>query len=1381
MKVNFLALVLAVILLVNFANCLVLTTQETVKTVYLVYIPELARYSFIPNPSKIISTLSELLSGKFEVIVINTEEKFRELLFSNITNSYIVLLHGEYIPLLSDFNDEWYTQIEVLSRLTKRENVYIHAGGHPFYHFENKKKNLRITVKHLGLDYFFLLIEKKANARSATIVSKAIEGYLTPLGERVSKIFNISVPNEFIAKRQASLSVIPKYVFYESNIEGPYGYYYAVATYQFGKGFYIHIGYSGDSELSIEDLVKIALIAVLGTLYEESKLSNYKFLILADERINYTVIDRDKVCELLTEWLHHLNLSYVVLRSVEDFRLYLVNETENVVIFNCHGEILPIPRKYGVGKHLLYLRNITRLIRDKGWIWVHLAGYPFYYVAIENFVGRLCESGSLRFFSYLGCNAHFYSERNYVRFEPNAYATTLVYELEELLNIDLPDYIKSPNAIRSNALLLWSLYKTYVKGRCFESVAAYKYGNGTYVHIGIGTGNPTLMANLIYACIMYHEMGKFRPIEKLPIVRFILKTDYLEKFANLTVKLTDMKGNVLYESTFNRNGIALFYNITPDVYALYIGNNCIRSIDVFDCDNVVIPIRKLHVKVEGFSNGTISIINPLTDEIVAKVNTTSHTFLLPSRTYLIRFTNGVSKGEVYVELSKDLEIKLKPKKPPIKLTLAVYNPISWDRVRNAEVIVWSLDKVYTARTNKSGMATISLDKADLYHIVVRYLNRAFYTVLEVFNDTLVRVVLAEVSVPKPLKVKFRIIDSVTNETIKNVRLKIRPIYGVKYWVYEKFTGDFEIYLAKGIEYEISISAPNYKEKEFTWHALEEYIEIKLTPTVIPWHEVIFYVRDKDTGLPLPNAIIKIIKDNKTLASLVTDSKGMAKVELKRGTIFSVLVERSNYASQFLKRIVVLRDMTILINLTRIYFNLTLKVVDEKGKPIPNANVTILVNGKLYTSGNTNASGIFQVKVQRGSYRILISAKNFESYNVTINIIKDTYKIVTLRHKPKRIPLAYIIGIIILIILIIALIASLRRRRKVVGLIILMFLVFSIILTPCLVTISNVNNRDIRFRNENPLLEQFIERKLVLAFYYVWYTWPWEGFNDTIVEYGKYWSNSYYYPIIGLYSSNDELVIRYHFKLAKMIGIDGFLVSWWGIKTLSDFNFRLLLKIAKEYDIKLAIYFEGPGFKARAGKSIDKFIKLCVRALSYIYDNYANDDAYLKILGKPVVGIYGAPLVPPEVWKKIFEELRRKGKEFITFGDTFDVKYILSFDGLHKYNIPGYNGTYGLVKAWEIYGGSCNVIRKKDRIFTVTVNPGFNNRKIKPYGGWKIVLRMNGLRYNGMWSIVFVLKPKIVFICTWNEWWESTIIEPSFEHGYFYLELTSSWITLFKKN
>ena len=103
MKVNFLALVLAVILLVNFANCLVLTTQETVKTVYLVYIPELARYSFIPNPSKIISTLSELLSGKFEVIVINTEEKFRNYslaILQTLTLYYCMASIYRYLVIL---------------------------------------------------------------------------------------------------------------------------------------------------------------------------------------------------------------------------------------------------------------------------------------------------------------------------------------------------------------------------------------------------------------------------------------------------------------------------------------------------------------------------------------------------------------------------------------------------------------------------------------------------------------------------------------------------------------------------------------------------------------------------------------------------------------------------------------------------------------------------------------------------------------------------------------------------------------------------------------------------------------------------------------------------------------------------------------------------------------------------------------------------------------------------------------------------------------------------------------------------------------------------------------------------------------------------------
>ena len=62
-------------------------------------------------------------------------------------------------------------------------------------------------------------------------------------------------------------------------------------------------------------------------------------------------------------------------------------------------------------------------------------------------------------------------------------------------------------------------------------------------------------------------------------------------------------------------------------------------------------------------------------------------------------------------------------------------------------------------------------------------------------------------------------------------------------------------------------------------------------------------------------------------------------------------------------------------------------------------------------------------------------------------------------------------------------------------------------------------------------------KLVLAFYYPWYTPPWGPTPD--------------HPINGAHDSEDPSLITWHFELAENAMVDGFIVSWWGQGSPTD--------------------------------------------------------------------------------------------------------------------------------------------------------------------------------------------------------------------------------------
>jgi hypothetical protein len=122
-----------------------------------------------------------------------------------------------------------------------------------------------------------------------------------------------------------------------------------------------------------------------------------------------------------------------------------------------------------------------------------------------------------------------------------------------------------------------------------------------------------------------------------------------------------------------------------------------------------------------------------------------------------------------------------------------------------------------------------------------------------------------------------------------------------------------------------------------------------------------------------------------------------------------------------------------------------------------------------------------------------------------------------------------------------------------------------------------------------------------AFYYPWYGnqshWP---PNGNITD----------HPLLDFYASNDTSLIKEHINMAKEAGIDGFIVSWWGINDFTD-NASLHIKnVCEQNDFKFTFYYENTS-------SIDQTIN----DLEYILNNYANSSAWFKIDGRPVIYIY----------------------------------------------------------------------------------------------------------------------------------------------------------------
>jgi len=149
------------------------------------------------------------------------------------------------------------------------------------------------------------------------------------------------------------------------------------------------------------------------------------------------------------------------------------------------------------------------------------------------------------------------------------------------------------------------------------------------------------------------------------------------------------------------------------------------------------------------------------------------------------------------------------------------------------------------------------------------------------------------------------------------------------------------------------------------------------------------------------------------------------------------------------------------------------------------------------------------------------------------------------------------------------------------------------------------------------------------------------------------------------------------------------------------------------------------------------------------------------------------------WKAVVDELRKKGfnpyliMDFTGYEEKIQdfAEYFLNFtDGLHIYGPCGFSAS--LSKVFEVYNQASDAAHSKNKIFVATVMPGYDDTGCPGRSGY-VVDRQNGTYYTSFWSIATACFPDGYIITSFNEWHESTEIEPSLEYGYQYINLTRS--------
>ena len=306
---------------------------------------------------------------------------------------------------------------------------------------------------------------------------------------------------------------------------------------------------------------------------------------------------------------------------------------------------------------------------------------------------------------------------------------------------------------------------------------------------------------------------------------------------------------------------------------------------------------------------------------------------------------------------------------------------------------------------------------------------------------------------------------------------------------------------------------------------------------------------------------------------------------------------------------------------------------------------------------------------------------------------------------------------------------------------------------------------------------------IMVHYMPWYAskpvsgeWGWHWtmnhFDpDTIADDGRREIASHYYPLIGPYDSNDPHALECHVLLMKFAGIDGAIIDWYGTKDHYDYaaihrNTNHLITYIKKAGLSFAICYEDQTVKHLVNSGIireSQALSHGQEVLRWMQDHWFVTDEYAKIAGRPLLLVFGPQYFKGAEWKELFSGLPQP-PYFYTLNSLQE-----GADGVFGWP-PVHDGRVVPPAAWRTYlsqlyekGGVGTAFPKFHDIYEQAgVRESYGYLDDQEGAVFDETLERAGERAS------------LIQIVTWNDFGEGTIIEPTTEFGYRYLEALQNY-------
>jgi len=316
------------------------------------------------------------------------------------------------------------------------------------------------------------------------------------------------------------------------------------------------------------------------------------------------------------------------------------------------------------------------------------------------------------------------------------------------------------------------------------------------------------------------------------------------------------------------------------------------------------------------------------------------------------------------------------------------------------------------------------------------------------------------------------------------------------------------------------------------------------------------------------------------------------------------------------------------------------------------------------------------------------------------------------------------------------------------------------------------------------------KPLLLIHFMPWYSappvsssWGWHWtmnhFNpDAVDGNGKRDIASHYYPLTGPYDSMDPDILEYQVLLMKLSGIDGVLVDWYGTGNLWDYpaiNQRTLalFDYIDKAGLTFAIVYEDqtlPNLIRQNVISEDEKYVQGKNDMLYLQNTWFQKEAHLKIDDRPVLLNFGPQFFySSSEWQDLFSVLSTPPLFF-----TEDNRVAPAAVGAFSWP-PMWKSSANGILTQSSLKEYLDQFSKKSAAWEYRISsafPGFHDiyKEAGVSEGYGFLDADNGSTFQLTLDQALSDNPHIIQLVTWNDYGEGTIIEPTEETGYLYLEM-----------